>query len=823
MIGAFLYHGESYSAIHYFNSMLLEGSTADPCTFVSVLTACSREKSLNNGKRIHIFAMALGLDLNPRVGTSLLEMYRRCGILDDVQNMFNRIEDRDAFSWSVIISAYVEHGLTMTVVPMFQQMLQENSLPDSVIFASTLASCIGPAQLKEGKRQHALFIGSCIQLDHFLITALINMYGRCGDSSYACILFKELPKRDVITWNSMISMHAKKGLSNEAIQMYAQMLLEDVKPDEATFVSLLDACSGPEFLSKGIKLHDELKQRGFESNILVSTTLLNMYSRCGNLQQAWDVFNNMTSHDIVSWNVMINAFAQHQHGAEALELFESMQLDGVTPDKVTYLNVLQACTSDAQLSHGNQIHNLIVVDNLESNVVIATALVTMYGKCRGLWDAWKLFTMIPEKTLVSWNAMIAECVQAGCLDRATFLFEQMQLEGEFPNEVTFASLLSLHETGLTLRNGRRLHSCLQNFLLENDVLVANALISMYGKCGSVDDAMKIFRGLEGKNVVTWTIVMSICKQNNWYTSCSSLFKEMQQKGVVPDKLSFEIMIDAVSESEVFSEAHLLHIYAAIEDLDSNIDVANSLIHMYGKLCSLEDALSIFYKLDTWNKQSFINVLNPCANLLAIPEGLMIHSSMVSDDIALDKFLGNNLINLYGKCGHVDNARWVFDKLDERDTFSWSIMINTYAQHGQGEVAMEFFDQMCQNKIIPNEVTFIGVLTACNHAGLVDVGLCHLISMEQEYGITPLENHYNCIVDLLSRSGRLEEAENMVLKIPQDSRGVAWMTLLGACVSRGDVERGQRAAKNVFELDPENPVPYIILHNTFTMADAGVMQ
>ncbi|KAI5056088.1 hypothetical protein GOP47_0029609 [Adiantum capillus-veneris] len=820
MIGSFLCHGESRNALLQFNHMQHEGYPPDECTFVSVLSACSKEKSLGNGKQIHSLAMANGVDTNPRVGTSLLEMYKKCGSLDDVKTMFSRIEDRDAFVWSVLISAYMQHGVSSMALPLFQQMLQESTLPDKVIFVSVLASCDSESLLNEGKRLHATIIGSKCELDNYLTTATINMYGRCGNMAQARCLFKELPNRDVITWNSMIAMCVKQALSNEAFQLYEQMLLEGVKPDEATFVGLLDACSSPKFLPEGMKLHDDIKARGFDSHILVSTNLLNMYSRCGSLQQARDVFDVMRRCDVVAWNAMINACAQHQQGTEALKLFRDMQLDGVMLDMVTFLNVLQACSVETKLVDGNRIHDLIVINGLDSDVVVATALVNMYGKCGSLGDAWKLFSIIPQRTSVSWNAMIAGYAQDGCVERVLFLFKQMQLEGKMPNEVTFITLLSLHESGLALNVGRRLHSCLRSFRFANTVAVGSALISMYGKYGSVDDAMTVFRGLEEKNAVSWTAIMSAYVQQNKYIVCSSLFEEMQQQGITPDKLSFVVMIDAVAEAEMLSNGRLLHTCVASEDLGLIIDVANALICMYGKLCSLEDALSTFYGLRLGNKQSFVNILSSCANLLALSDGTIVHSLLVADGILLDRLLGNNLINLYGKCGCVDDARRVFDRMNCRDTISWTSMIVTYAEHGHGKEALRLFYQMQHENVPPNDVTFLGVLSACNHAGLVDDGCRHLISMDRDYGITPSEDHYNCIVDLLSRSGRLEEAEDMISKIPSDSRGVAWTTLLGACVCRGDAVRGKRAAGNIFEVDPKNPVPYVILHNTFAIADHG---
>lgn len=818
MMGAFLLYGEGYNALIHFRQMQIEGFFPDECTFVCALSACIKEKSLDDGKQIHSLAWSRGANANIRVGTSLLEMYRKCGGISDVDKMFGNVLERDAFTWSILISAHVQYSHSNLALPLFQQLLEESVFPDEVIFASTLASCSGEEVLNEGKRLHAIIIGSKCELDATIVTAVITMYGRCGSTTCACDMFKELPKRDVITWNSMITVYVKQGLSTDALQLYEEMIHEGIIPDEATFVSLLDACSNPTLLPEGKKLHDDLKVRGFDSHILVGTSLMNMYSRCDSWQQARGVFDNMTKRDVVSWNVMIDCCAQHQQCTDALQLFKDMQSDGVFPNIVTFLNVVQACSDDTGVSDGNYIHDLIVINSLESDIVIATALVTMYGKCGCLGDAWKLFSMIRDKNMVSWNTMIAGYVHEGYMETALGLFEQMKLEGAVPNQVTFISLFSLHETGLASIIAKRMHSCLRSIGLDQNVPIANALVSMYGKCCNVDNAWAVFEGIGEKDVVSWTAIMSVLLQQSRYNDCNFLFEQMQQQGIKPDKSSFVIMSAAFADSQMVSDGKLLHAYAANEELDLNIDIANALINMYGKMCNLDDALATFYRMHIRNKQTFVNMLVPCANLVAVSDGKRVHCLLVADSIPLERLVGNNLINLYGKCGCVHDAQWVFQRMDGRDEVSWSVMIITYAQHGQGKDALRLFDQMHHVKVLPNEVTFLGVLSACNHTGLAEDGCYHLVSMSRDYGLMPSEDHYNCIVDLLSRSGRLEEAEDIIFKMPWESRGVSWMTLLGACVCRADVVRGERAARNLFELDPKNPLPYVMLHNTFATAD-----
>ena len=817
MISSFLLHGESRQAISHFNQMMIQGIIPDKCSFVSVLSACVNEETLGEGKQIHNQAFSLGFNEDLRVGTSLLEMYRRCGDIDQVLFSFSRMLDKDVFSWSAVISACANYEKCQDSMSYFQQMIQESILPDEVIFSSVLSSCDGSEFLPSGKRIHACIVGNNYDLDIVLGTSLINMYSRCGNIHNAYSMFKKLPKRDTISWNAMTAMFVKHGLHKDALKLYKKMMQEKVSPDRATFVSLLEACSMQDLLNGGMKLHRDIMFIGFDSDILVNTSLMNMYSRCNNLKHAWKVFETIAIHDIVSWNAMIDVCAQHDQSEDALQLFGEMQKNGVVPNKVTLLNMLQACTNEIGFSQGTHIHNDIVARSLELDLVVATALVTMYGKCNSLEDAWELFTRIPERNLVSWNAMLASYAQYGTVEQTFALFEQMILEGDLPNKVTFLSMLSLHQSKPCVPLVGRLHSFLLSIGLDKDVSIGNALICMHGKCGNLKAARLVFDTLSERDVVSWTAMMSVYCQEGLHKDCHLLFEQMQRQGIIVDKMAFVIMITAFSNASTLHEGKMIHSHVVQSNLDSIIDVSNALVNMYGKCGSLDDAFQTFDEMQTKSKQTYINILSTCANLVALSYGKQIHHEMMQKGFSLNGLLGNNLINMYGKCGCILDAQRVFDKMQDKDVISWSTMITTYAQNGQGKKALELFDCMKHDKVWPNEVTFLGVLSACNHTGLIDDCYHHFMSMTEDYGISPLEDHYTCVIDLLSRSGRLDEAENTILKMPSESRSIPWMALLGACLFQVDVARAERAANEIFSLEPKNPTPYVMLANVYASA------
>lgn len=529
------------------------------------------------------------------------------------------------------------------------------------------------------------------------------------------------------------------------------MKREGVKPDKATFLSILSACAMQTALSVGKHMQVCIADSEFESDINVANALVNMYAKCGSLEDARRVFDKMPKLDVVSWNILIAGYVQNQQGKDAFLVFEKMQNDGVAPNNVTFISVLSACSSDTDIDQGRQIHDLIVCSGFKLDAVTANTLVSMYGKCGRVKDAQMMFDKIHERDTVSWTALMTAYVQSGLDEDAFQLFEQMQWEGIMPDKVTFISILSACTSQAVLSAGIQLHARILNGGFTVDLTLGNSLVTMYGKCGRLDYAQKTFDKMTKRDVLSWNAVISAYVQNDQAKDALQVFNDMDQGGVTPDKF----------------------------------------------LCS--------------------SILSACASLAAKEKGRQIHAFVVTSGFESDIAVGNAIVNMYGKCGHLEDACMMFDKLVERDTVSWTALIAAYAQHGQGQKAVQLYNRMLQEGACPDKVTLVHVLSACSHAGLVDEACDYFLSMIQDHGIEAIEDHYHCMVDLLGRAGQLEEAEEFLLNMPFKASSVAWTTLLGACRNQADVNRGERAAQWLFELDPENAAPYIALSNVYFAA------
>lgn len=454
----------------------------------------------------------------------------------------------------------------------------------------------------------------------------------------------------------------------------------------------------------------------------------------------------MLQRDVVVWNSMLAAHAQHGNSREAFELYYKMKQQGVKPNGVTFISVLGACTSLADLAPGKDIHSHLENCGLETDVIVGTALVNMYGKCEQLEDASRVFHKLNERNVVSWTAIIEVHAVHRQEKRALGFYKQMLADGVKPNTVTFVSVLGACTSLMDNVQGKEIHASIMDCGLESDVLVGTALVRMYGEFGEVGNAKMAFDKIHLQNIVSWTTMFTAYAQHGHAKEALLLYQQMQSEGVKPDKYLF------------------------------------------------------------------INALEACSSLGVLTQGEEIHATIIDSGLESDVVVGTALIDMYGKCGGLEKAWSVLQKIDNRNVLSWTALIAGYAHAGHAEKALHLFEQMQEEDVKPDGVTFRSILSGCSHAGFVDEGWFHFHSMSEDYNIVPTLEHHACMVDLIGRTGRLEEAVKFILQMPLVPDVVLWSTLLGACRLHDDLEHGQWAADKILQLDPQVIAPYVLLSN-----------
>ncbi|CAM6029922.1 unnamed protein product [Sphagnum balticum] len=434
-------------------------------------------------------------------------------------------------------------------------------------------------------------------------------------------------------------------------------------------------------------------QSGCESDVYIGCSLIDMYVKCGSLEDATKVFNSMATHDVASWTAIIAGHVKSGQEQKALKLWQQMRVERSVFDRMATRNV------------------------------------------------------------VSWTALIFGYVKCGQGQKALELSRQMQHEGVQPDSVTFVGVLNACASVGSLDEGRHAHNQIIQSGYDADILVANGLVEMYAKCGSMEEAQRIFNNMTTHDVVAWNAMILGHVKCGQGQKALEFWQQMQHEGVQPAPVTY------------------------------------------------------------------VAVLNACATL---EEGRAIHKQIVQTNYESDVYVGSSLVNMYAKCGSIEDAQIVFNNMASRDVVSWTAMIlahvNCHAMHGRGREAIQHFEQMGQDGVEIDDVTFIALLSACNHAGLVDEGLHCFESMGSVYSIPATVKHYACMVDLLGRAGHLQEAQDLIKSGPGSAEDAAvWRSLLGACRIHGDVEMGENIAIRVIELDPGNDAAYVLLSNIYAAA------
>ncbi|XP_057815490.1 pentatricopeptide repeat-containing protein At2g13600 [Cryptomeria japonica] len=616
----------------------------------------------------------------------------------------------------------------------------------------------------------------------FLQNTLINMYAKCGNLVDAHKVFNHMTQPDIFSWNMIIAAYKRHGFPQDALKLFQQMQQTVVQPDHFTFSCIISLCASVASLNHGLKVHGKTVRCGFQSHVIVMNTLIDMYAKCGRMQKARELFAKMPNADVVSWNAMITGYAQDGFVEKALEVFKQMQLGIVKSNAATFACVLPACVKMGVLGQGMEIHEDIIERGLLSDVVVVTALIDMYAKCESVEKAQVLFDKMTERNVVSWNAMISGYVENGLVDKAFEFFKQMQLAGVKVNSATFAIMLPACAKMRSLEHGTQIHQNIMKsgFLSE---VVLNALLNMYSKCGKIQTAQKLFDKMPQRNVVSWNAMVTGYALNGNLKESLSLFKEMPQRNVV----TWNAMITGHAQNgltekalEFFKQMHL----AGVKP----------------------------------NLATFASVLPACAQMGAFEQGMEIHQKII-ESRCLSDVVVNALIDMYAKCGSIHKAHQLFNKRHHPGIISWNTMIAGYAMHGYSKEAVKLFEILEHSGTSPDHISFICVLFACSHGGLVHYGCKFFNCMSDSYGITPTIDHYVCMVDLLGRAGYLMETLNFIIKMPTKPDAVVWKCLLGVCRSYKHLSLGEYVVTLLFELEPKEAAPYVLLSNIY--AEAGM--
>ncbi|GAV79188.1 PPR domain-containing protein/PPR_2 domain-containing protein/DYW_deaminase domain-containing protein [Cephalotus follicularis] len=749
---------------------------------------------------------------------------------------------------------------------IFKVMVSAGFWPNHFAFGSAIRACqdSGATGLKFGLQIHGLILKSPFASDPVVCNVLISMYGRCvGYVDYALRVFEEIKIRNSVSWNSIISVHSQRGDAVSVFELFSSMQREGFKPNEYTFGSLISATSSS--IDSGLCLLEQMlgmvKKSGFLSDLYVGSALVSGLARSGLINYAGKIFEQMSQRNAVSMNGLMVGLVRRKHGEEATGVFLEMK-NLVDMNLDSYVILLSAFTEYAVLEEakrkGREVHGYLTRTGLNDlKIAIGNGLVNMYAKCGAIRDARSVFRLMVEKDLVSWNSMISGLDQNDCFEDAVMSFQAMKKTGLVPSNFTLISSLSSCASLGWIMLGRQIHGEGLKLGLDLDVSVSNALLALYADTGCLSECRKVFSLMVEFDQVSWNSVIGTPADSvaSIYEAVGH-FMEMMRAGWDPNIVTFMNILGVVSSlslSELGRQMHALVLKYSVADCSA---IANALLACYGKCGEIGECEKIFARLSdrrdeiSWNSMisgyihnellpkamdlvwlmmqkgqrldcfTFATVLSACASVATLERGMEVHACGIRACLESDVVVGSALVDMYAKCGRIDYASRFFDMMPERNVYSWNSMLSGHARHGHGDKALELFTKMKLNGQLPDHVTFVGVLSACSHVGLVDEGFEHFKCMSEVYGLAPRMEHYSCMVDLLGRAGELGKIENFINKMPMKPNVLIWRTVLGACCRANgrNTEFGRKAAAMLLDLEPQNAVNYVLLSNMYASGE-----
>ncbi|CAL9081460.1 unnamed protein product [Musa textilis] len=690
--------GRIKDAIRYLILRRHLGRRVYPECFVAIIKHSAAPETLGIARQLHAHMIITCFDQDPFICNHVIGVYGKRGFLGDAHWVFRRLRGKKVHSWNILTAAYCKFGF-----------------------------------LSEGR-----------------------------------LLFDEMPRRDAVSWNTLIAAYDQWGPCEEAIEAFAHMMRSCCKVDHFGVSSVISACANLRFVQNGSAFHGLSVKIGLDSHVQVGSAIIGLYSKCEQLDDArrifyqmdvkeiftWNsmldgfircsrigdavkFFENMPQKDVVSWTTIMAGCSQHDRNENAIYFFQKMLQDGLRPDWVSFVSVLDACEGLLDLEEGSKIHAKIVKSGFGADRIVGSALVALYAKCGCLTDARSVTHCLAAVDDFSWSVLIAEYVKHGCLDCACELFDRMaiktvplwnaliggyaevglseeasesfkrmQMDGKYGDNYTFGSLL-LSAIHLGSRFGSQLHSHIIKLGFDSSVFVASALINMYSTNSNCEAAVRIFKLVKDPNPIVWSSMISGYALNNLANDAMRTFSLMVALGMKPNNVTLSLIIDLCSRLLTLCGGTQVHAFSYKLCFESDVVVGSALIDMYAKCGSIDCASSTFAD---------------------------IHRHTVVTWTAL--------LAGYMRSGLCDTANKLFNIMPERNIVSWNVMISGYIKHGFASEALQIYSQMGKSGLLPDRICFTTILTACSNFFLKEGGKqVHAQIVKNGYHVNPQINLY----------------------------------------------------------------------------------
>lgn len=718
MISEHLRRNERVKVLSFFMNVLRESQNVDPVIFSLALRASTD----NNGcwplvQQIHAKIIRLGLAFDHIVSNPLIDLYSKNKSIDSAILVFDEMCSKDNVSWVAMVTGLSQNGLGREAFNLYFQMHQSGVIPTPYVLSSILSACTKTKLFVEGIQIHAQVLkwGFCVET--FVGNALISFYSRCLSLELVERIFNEMAAHDGVTYNSMISGYGMLGSSERAISAFKEMQSSGFKPDSVTIASLLCACASTEAIQKGKQLHSYVMKAGLSSDYIIEGSLLDLYVKCADIETSHRLFDSTNKENVVLWNVMLVAYGQMGDLNESFNLFSEMLVAGMEPNQYTYPSMLRTCTYHAELDLGQQIHSMTIKAGFEMNIFVCSVLIDMYSKCGMLENARDILDRQGEKDVVSWTAMIAGYAQHECYDEALKTFEEMRFRGIEADSIGLSSAISACAGLKAVSQGLQIHgqACVLGY--STDISIGNALVNLYARCGMLMEAYSAFESNEVRDDVSWNALISGFGQSGHYEEALGVYKQMNQKDIKANLFTYGSAVSSSANIADIKLGNQIHLKMIKTGYDVEIEGGNSLVSLYAKCGSIEDAKMVFDNMHerneiSWNAiitaysqhgrgkealqlfermkkeglepnhVTFVGALTACSHVGLVTEGLD-HFRSMSEEHGLapkpEHFVC--VVDILGRAGQLDRARRFIDEMPvDPDSMVWRSLLGASTIH-----------------------------------------------------------------------------------------------------------------------------------------------
>ncbi|PON47279.1 DYW domain containing protein [Parasponia andersonii] len=616
--------------------------------FYEAMKACSALGPTPLARKLHAQLISIGLDSSTFLLNHLLHMYSACGSIDDAcrvfasieknrnvftwntminglvgwgrmteaQKLFDEMPHRDSVSWTTMMSGYFHNGKPAETIRVFSSMLRCcDSLSDPFSISCAMKACGSLGIIELARQLHSVVERLDFRTNMPIQSSVIDMYIKCNAVASAekvflriqkpslfCWnsmiygysklygvgrafdMFNQMPERDYVSWNTMISIFSQHGFVVESLSTFVEMWKSGFRTNPLTYASVLSACASTYDLRWGTHLHARIVRMEQNLDVHVGSGLIDMYAKCGHLSFARQVFNSLSEHNAVSWTSLISGVAQFGLEEEALVLFNQMRNAPVAIDEFTLATVLGVCSGKKYVMVGEQLQGYTIKAGMDSSVPVGNALITMYVKCGNTHKANHAFGLMPIRDIISWTTMITGYSQVGNVEKAREFFDKMpdqnvitwnsmsgtyvqngyweeglklyrlmRRKGVNPDWITYATAMSACANLTVLKLGTQIVAHAEKLGFGSNVSVANSFVTMYSKCGRMEEAQKVFDSIRDKNLISWNAITAGYAQNGHGKKVIEIFEDMMKMGCKPDHISFLSVLSGCSHSGLINE------------------------------------------------------------------------------------------------------------------------------------------------------------------------------------------------------------------------------------------------------------------------------